>query len=247
MPELATSVAELLFIPISERVVEGQHSLIHRTTQLRTCCGAYISVRQRRAELQEALAHDSVALLRDFQDLADADAVAARLHLAHHPHWLAHRHTSPSLKRQCIDDMLYVRSPVLQFSSVEAVAQNRKHAEAASERCKEAWVQSLRGKRDGKLKLSNIVQTCMTAHMKKRLAPGMLCSLPVDSVSAQTFHSLAHAMAPVHKQLAAKVSKLSIASSAAEGMESDIEVPHIQGAARRSTDLVFFRVVSTSL
>ena len=91
LPVLHRHVAELILIPVSERIIEAEHSLVHRSSHLRNVSGAYVSIRRRATEIERALEHDSASFLQLFEDLADPSVMAAQLHLTKHPLWITYQ------------------------------------------------------------------------------------------------------------------------------------------------------------
>ena len=175
LPYLHRHVAELMLLPISERLIEGEHSHIYRSTHLRHVSGAYVSIRRRAQEIYSALEEDPVAFLQRSEEVTDLAAMAAQLHVTRHPLWKSYVGPSAEIKRRCADLLLYTRSTDLQFASVGRAAEQRLAAETQTEDAKKQWVGAMTGS-NSKMTVESIEKACMNNHLRQRLLPGMLCS-----------------------------------------------------------------------
>ena len=92
LPELYEQVCRLAFIPVVERIVEGQHSLVHRHTGYRKVTGAYISTALRLAEMDELLSRDDSCkrgFVAEFEALRHSRRLVKSFRLQEHPQWQA--------------------------------------------------------------------------------------------------------------------------------------------------------------
>ena len=88
--ELQYEIACLRFIPVVERVVEAEHSLVHRHGGYRKVTGAYISCSERLGEI-DILMNDEQGkrkLLQSFTQCRKLRRLAKLFRFAKHPQWL---------------------------------------------------------------------------------------------------------------------------------------------------------------
>ena len=251
LPHLHRHVAELMFIPVSERIIEAEQSLVHRETHYRHVSGAYVSIRRRAPEIHAALKEDPVAFLHRFEELADPAVMAAQLHLTRHPLWISYLGMSAEIKRRCVDLLLYTRSRDLQFASVGRAAEQRLAAHDRAEDARKRWVGSTT-RNNSRMSVEAIETACMNDHLRQRLVPGMLCALPLVASTA-SMPPLQHSFAPAQQpnseeHLRRLAMPLAATRSAhwggAPGLDTDA---NMEDFPRIHPRLIFFRIVSASL
>ncbi|CAE7374325.1 unnamed protein product [Symbiodinium sp. CCMP2592] len=90
LPQLQYEIACLRFIPVVERVVEAEHSLVHRHGGYRKVTGAYISCAERLQEIDKCMQDEQKKqqLLAAFEKTRKVRRLAKLFRFAKHPQWL---------------------------------------------------------------------------------------------------------------------------------------------------------------
>lgn len=83
MPELFKLVSELRFLPVVERIQEGDHSIVNRMSQYRRVTGPYVSCSIRMPEVKAIKAMLSspeqyATFISKFPEVVSADVLARR-------------------------------------------------------------------------------------------------------------------------------------------------------------------------
>ena len=191
-PALRAEADVLTFIPVVERIQEGEHAVVHRAGSLRKISGAYISCVQRRVELDSFMSdpESQRALCVAFDRVKKLQNLARLFHFSQHPEWCA-SHGSGQQKglHKVAVNIMYstdVASQFLDFTQTRKVHQKRIRAQQSAS---EKWCSRF----DERKRVSEqaVVGALMIKHLQRRLIPGRTYSLP--SVLPQ-FHPLAEAL-----------------------------------------------------
>ena len=197
LPVLLDVLASLTAVPVVERVVEGEHSLLKRHSLLRKVTGSYISLSLRRSEIQESMKQNSSELLAIFHEMHDPAKLARAPHMTEHPLWKAAQGTPSSSLRQCADQILYMQAPMSQFHSVSDAHSKRRASEALFAFTKEQW-QNCHSPPQARSFASMITEACMRLHLQAKLLSGTVASHPL---SAMRLRTLKQALLPPQDQV----------------------------------------------
>ena len=138
LPALSKFVAELRFIPCSERMQEGDHSLLHRTVGYRTVQGPYCSTLLRKHEYESLLADEAQRpqLVANLEAVYKINDVVPMLGLQDHPLWqdMLRTKASSADRLSAAQAIMYSLDAHTQFANVKALSTKRKHGFARKEK-----------------------------------------------------------------------------------------------------------------
>ena len=182
MPDLLAQVAQLAFVPVVERIVEGAHSLVHRHTGFRKVTGAYVSCAHRLPEIDGYLENQEWrgVFLECFEQVRKPRRLAKAFRFHLHPLWLqvtGRRQTKTGLGKTC--NMVMYSTDA--YSMYQTHPQERKRNELHMKQ-EMAAKASVSGTVRAKLSQQSVLQEALKLHVRDHFIPGEFFSLP-DSLS----------------------------------------------------------------
>ena len=192
LPELRRVVWSARFLPVVERLQEGDHSLVCRGARSASrASGAYVSCILRIGEVEELfeanLAQDYSAYIGHLEDLSKADVLAKRLGFWRHPLWRrANDEKATNREKMLIaQSIMYSLDSVAQYDTMCAVAKARKKHRAVRENHAKKWRAQFQVKEA--FSEAAIERFAMAEHMQARLVPGRLYSFLCLPIRTYTY------------------------------------------------------------
>ena len=221
LPNLQKAVAELFFIPVSERIQEGDHALVHRKGVLRHISAPFVSLSLRMPEIEETIWKDTSPeahafqqrLLRDIHRFSDSNVLAQYLGLLKHPRYAAllQGRVRNKEKLHCLTQLIYGMTLEQKYVPLQ---KQRKTREATEKGLKAmlAKVQSAQKQKVGG-PADLVLRSCILHHIHMKCVAGKLYSLPSSALRILGFDF------PLRSLGSAQISAL--ASSSSPNVEDD--------------------------
>ena len=239
LPELQYELCVLGFMPVVERVVEGQHSLVHRHTGYRQVSGAYVSLSLRMNQINDFMATEAgeQLMINMFDKIRKPKLLAKTFKFDEHPEWLAAlskgKQGQPRLGRIAVA-IMYMNDIALQFLKLTSVRKQNKQHRKQEEKERQKLQRQARPVEPVSEEV--VLRRLFAAHVASSLVPGEFYSMPA-SVFQASVSSLNSAMqfapAPAHA-----------IENNEEALLKDAEVA-VQPPGSDCRQDIFFKVLST--
>ena len=183
LPELEYALKVLGFVPVVERVVEGQHSLVHRHAGYRQVTGAYVSCALRMPQIDQFMSQqagkDQMAAM--FQKIRKPKMLAKMFNFSQHPEWLeglSKGKKGHSRLNRIGTAIMYMNDIALQFPKLDLARKKNKAQQRAEQKQRNKLLAETRPKEP--LSERVIVQRLFAQHVAANLRPGEFYSMPVS-------------------------------------------------------------------
>ena len=239
LPSLNRLVLELKFLPVVERVQEGDHSIISRMIGHKTCNGPYVSCCLRMPEVKELFDKQAQydVFLGKFAEVKDIDNLAKRMGFHKHSLWqeACHEKRHKRGKEQLASSFLYALDPETQFQDLSHAKKTREKKAREKKDREKKWLDHFQGPQ--KFSLDGVERHAMADHLQRELQIGRLYSCPTQAAALPTLQT---AIGPMHSRqvhLGSRpaVCDLALSSEEASAMVSDL-VPFGQLQAETRID-----------
>ena len=247
-------VSRLRFIPVVERIVEGEHSLLHRYGGYRKVTGAYVSCALRLKEIDEVMETQDGKqnLFMAFNRCRKLRNLATLFRFAQHPEWV--RIVSKPAEEQsglqkAANAILYGSDPASLYIDLTGPKDQYSRQKKTDEKQRAKLLQQLNPRRQ--LTHDSVVNHAFMQHLAGQLIPGNFYSLPLEYSKQQSaIRSLDEAQ---QLPLASEDANAKPCLAAAEAdlcvRLDDDALEAVRSAASTGTDIaeehVFFRVLSS--
>ena len=186
LPRLERAVAELAFVPLSERRQEADHALIHRPTQSKIVGGAYTSLILRLPEIEKhvwgrddsSLGNQLQArLLEKLSLLSDANRFAKVFGFFDHPQYeeLYVNKATNKQRLQFLQTLMYRLDAESKFGALAGPQEKRQQTEKRLQALSRQLT-----KQQAHQPTDAILRYAVIDHLRKTLVPGNYYSLPAD-------------------------------------------------------------------
>eukprot|EP00971_Amphidinium_carterae_P173025 3430139-Amphidinium_carterae.1 len=216
-----------------ERQQEGDHSLIHRATTMRTVTAGYVANCLRGPEIEQLMSHppDWHRYLRCLKSVLDLNQLATCLGIVRHPLWQkclqekAHHSTKVKVAMR----LMYSSAVEEQFVDLNTISRKRKTAMRCKKRAQKRWELIMNVASDSKFSLQAIERHAMARHLGSRMQRDRVYSVP-KSLKLSSFAS--------DRQ----------SSDVQDHIALDMDAPMMSSAEARDPldDQVYLKLVSTN-
>lgn len=238
LPELQYELCVLALTPVVERVVEGQHSLVHRHAGYRQVTGAYVSLSLRMDEINDLMLSEvgKQQMISMFEKIRKPKQLAKAFKFDDHPEWLAALSKGKighSRLGRIAVAIMYMNDIALQFLQLTSARnKNKQHRKQQENERKKLQQGSFPAE---PLSDKMVLKRLFAAHVASSLVPGEFYSMPASVLQASV-SSLSSAMqfapAPV------------IENNDSGRLLTDAEVA-VQPPGSDCRQDIFFKVLST--
>lgn len=192
--ELKKECQTMMFIPVCERIQEGDHSILKRHGGCRKVSGAYVSLVHRYREIERLMeqAKGRAQMVKAVVELRSFSTLAHRFHFSKHPLWLSVQ-GSRRHKAKVAGAIIYSTDVASMFSKHDVARQKHRHRLRTSKLAAQHWQQQF-GKQP-----RSLWSGLMADHLRKRLVPGHLYSIPRASLPQQALCEALSSASVVHK------------------------------------------------
>ena len=241
LQELSHELCRLCFIPVVERIAEGEHSIIHRHGGYRKITGAYVSCAQRLPEIEEVFRNTGFKpkLLDAFEQTRKIRKLANLFNFTNHPQW-SQQVCKPKREQTGLDKLanaiMYSCDVATQFMDMSIPRKKQDAAERARKKVETSILAAHIPRQ--RISAESVLNHALVDHMSDCLRPGSLYSMPADIIADGAVASLEVARCfPVEDRGASLARDASIETDLGEfaGPAQAGERPH-----------VFFKVLTTT-
>lgn len=182
LPALANSLARLCFLPVSERIVEGEHSIVHRHGGYRKVTGAYVSCSQRLPEVDALMSNQETRtrFLQAFEKTRKLKNMSKLFRFCKHPQWtelMAKPKKERSGVQKLANAILYSVDVSTQFLNLGDVRAKHQAQKRACQKVEESLLPKVRVR----LCHEAVLNHALADHVCNSLKPGGFYSMPTDS------------------------------------------------------------------
>ena len=246
LPVLQRELSALAFIPVVERVVEGEHSLLHRHAGYRQVTGAYVSCSLRMCEIESLLQSSSgqERMEQAFESVRKPRRIAKLFSFDTHPEWLEQL-SRPKQEQHRLGRLstaiMYSNDVALQFLKLKNIRKLNSQAKR-KEMERTVKIQN-QFERRGPPSQETILQHFLSQHVASSLQPGKFYSIPVDALQkASNMSSLDSVLALPKDDVSREEQSRADLAPCLQHAPVSLQLPGCQ-----ASDHVFFKVLSTSV
>lgn len=198
LPDLFKLVSEMRFLPVVERIQEGDHSIVNRMVQNRRVNGPYIACAIRMPEVKAILssAEKYSSFLGKFEEISQPDHLAKRFGFWRHPLWqnACAEKFGKRKKMALVSSFLYSLDVESQYANLTSMKKAREKHAAKRKSIQEKWMAYFKPKR--RFSEAAVERSAMASHLQTHLVIGRLYSVGSDVA----LPSLEQALKPAHMQ-----------------------------------------------